>query len=186
MSSRNTAPPAHNSWWTFAGRSRRLAWSACRSTSEPSPERRTSMKPWHIIGSLALAFASPAVAADEPGAANREAMKKVAFLAGKWAGEAKVQTGKGAVKTIQQTEDIRFRLNGVVLLIEGTGIGKLPDSDKEGVVFGSLATLSYDTESKKFLLRAYTMDGNMVDPEVTVSESGVVWQFTPVKTKVQV
>ncbi|HKA06000.1 MAG TPA: hypothetical protein VKD71_02000 [Gemmataceae bacterium] len=144
------------------------------------------MKPWHIIGSLALAFASPAAAADEPGAANREAMKKVAFLAGKWAGEATVQTGKGAAKSIQQTEDIRFRLNGVVLLIEGTGIGKLPDSDKEGVVFNALATLSYDAEAKKFLMRAYTMDGNMVDPEVTVSESGVVWQFTPVKTKVQV
>jgi len=144
------------------------------------------MKPWHFVGNLALAIASPVVAADEPGSANREAMKKVAFLAGKWTGDATVQTGKGAAKTIQQTEDIRFRLNGVVLLIEGKGIGKLPDSDKEGVVFGSLATMSYDTEAKKFLMRAYTMDGNMVDPDVTVSDSGLVWQFAPPKAKVQV
>jgi len=144
------------------------------------------MKRWHLIGALALSFAAPAVAADEPGTANRDAMKKVAFLAGKWAGEATVQTGKGPARSIQQTEDIRFRLNGVVLLIEGTGIGKLADSDKEGIVFNALATLSYDTEAKKFLMRAYTMDGHMVDPDVTVSESGIVWQFTPPRTKAQV
>jgi hypothetical protein len=144
------------------------------------------MKPWRWIGLVALAIAAPAVAADEPGAPNREAMKNVAFLAGKWAGEATVQTGKGEPKSIHQTEDIRFRLNGVVLLIEGTGTGKLPDSDKEGVVFNALATLSYDTEAKKFRMRAYTMDGHMVDPDVTVSDSGIVWQFTPPRTKIQV
>jgi len=144
------------------------------------------MKPWHLIGTLALTVAWPVVAADEPGAANREAMKKVAFLAGKWTGEVRFQIGKDAAKTIQQTEDIRFRLNGVVLLIEGTGVGKLPRSDKEGVVFNALATMSYDTEAKKFLMRAYTMDGGMVDPDVTVSDSGIVWQFAPPKSKVQV
>ena len=141
---------------------------------------------WALVFVCTIAFASSAIADDASGAVSREAMKKLSFLAGKWAGEATVQTGKDQVKTIKQTEDIQFRLGGVVLLIEGTGRGKFPDSDKEGILFNALATIGYDADAQKYHMRAHVMEGHAVDPELIVKDGCLVWQFTPPKSKVQV
>lgn len=144
------------------------------------------MNRWLLAAAGMLTVVSVGIAQDAPGAANREAMKKLSFLAGKWAGEAKVQTPKGEAKLVKQTEDIQFKLGGVVLVIEGLGRGKLADSDKEGVVFNAFATIGYDAEAKKYHMRAHVMEGHYVDPEITLKDSGLVWQFTPPKSKVQI
>jgi hypothetical protein len=135
---------------------------------------------------IALSFAVSTNAADPPGAAHREAMKKLDFLAGKWTGEATLQTGKGPAIKVKQTEDVQFKLGGVVLIIEGTGIGKQKDTEAEGIVFNALATISYDADAKKYMMRAHRMEGPSVDPELTITENGFVWGFTPPKSKVQI
>ena len=53
--------------------------------------------------------------------ARRAAMKKLAFLAGKWAGEASVLRGPGQTAELSQTEQAQFRLDGLVLEIESVG-----------------------------------------------------------------
>jgi hypothetical protein len=125
------------------------------------------------------------LAADPPGAANREAMKKLEILVGKWTGEATIQTGKGESIKVKQSEDVQFKLGGVVLLIEGTGAGKKKDTDAEGVVFSALATVGYDVEAKKYQMRAYRLEGQSVDVELTVTENGFVWEMTPGKVRVR-
>jgi hypothetical protein len=143
------------------------------------------MKRWPTL--VAVVFvASTSVAADPPGAAHRQAMKKLDFLAGKWAGEATMQTGKGPPIKVKQSEDVQFKLGGVVLIIEGTGVGKQKDTEAEGIVFNALATISYDAETKKYKMRAHRMEGPSVDPEITITENGFVWGFTPPKSKVQI
>jgi hypothetical protein len=49
-------------------------------------------------------------------------MKKLEFLVGKWAGEASVLRG-GPHEAVQlvQREEAYYKLNGLVLLIEGIG-----------------------------------------------------------------
>src|ERR1035438_10389702 len=54
-------------------------------------------------------------------AAQREAMKKLEFLAGKWSGEASVFRGPGDPMRLHQTEEVQFKMDGVVLLVEGAG-----------------------------------------------------------------
>lgn len=127
-----------------------------------------------------------APAADPPGAAHREALKKLDFLVGKWAGEATVQAGPGKSIKVKQTEDVRFKLGGAVLLIEGTGVGKHSDAEAEGVVFNALAMICYDADAKKYRMRAVRMEGPSVDSDLTVSDTGFVWEFTPPRSKVQV
>lgn len=134
-----------------------------------------------VLATMALA-AGPA-AADEAALA---AMKKLDFLTGKWAGEATIQFGPGRKETVKQVEDVRFKLNGAVLLIEGTGTGKLPGSDKEGVVFNALATVHYDEAAKQYRMRAIRMEGTAVDPEFAPTDTGFVWQFTEPKSKMQI
>jgi hypothetical protein len=46
-------------------------------------------------------------------AAQREAMRKLDFLVGKWAGEAHVLRGAWELVELHQTEEAQFKLNGL-------------------------------------------------------------------------
>ena len=102
--------------------------------------------------------------------AQREAMKKLAFLLGKWSGTGWVITGPGAPIQIQQSEDVQYKLDGLLLAIEGTG--REPGSGN--VTFRAFATISYDDATSKYRFRAYN-DGRYLDTELTVVEKGFEW-----------
>ncbi|HVK16550.1 MAG TPA: hypothetical protein VM533_06345 [Fimbriiglobus sp.] len=122
--------------------------------------------------------AVPAAAQQPDGKANREAIKKLDFLAGKWKGDATFSRGKDT-QSITQAEVVEYRLGGTVLLIEGTGTGKLPGQDKEGVVFNALAVVSFDAKSGKYSIKAYRAEGQSVDAALTLSDGGkgFAWGF---------
>ena len=66
-------------------------------------------------------FAALCSAQQEPNLpAQREAMKKLAFLVGKWSGDATSKRGRNEAVKVKQTEEVQFKLGGLVLLIEGT------------------------------------------------------------------
>ena len=138
-----------------------------------------------LILPAVLLVAAPALA-QQPGAANREAMKKLDYLAGQWKGDATITQGKEGKQTIQQTEDVEYRLGGTVLLIEGKGTGKLAGQDKEGLVFNALAVVSYDAEAKRYAIKAYRAEGQSVDAILTLTEKGFVWGFVEPRRKTSV
>jgi uncharacterized protein DUF1579 len=137
---------------------------------------------------LALAaiflVAAPA-AAQQPGADNREAMKKLDYLTGRWKGDATATLGKDP-RPLKQTEDVQYKLDGVVLLVEGVGRGKLPGKDEDGVLFHALAVMSYDSQAKKYKVNAYRMEGQSVDADLTLTERGFIWGFKQAKRGVEV
>jgi hypothetical protein len=66
-------------------------------------------------------------------------MKKLEFLVAKWSGNASVIRGTGESLKLIQTEEVQFKLDGLVMVIEGTG----RNSSGE-IVFRAFATISYD------------------------------------------
>ena len=100
-------------------------------------------------------------------------MKKLAFLVGKWSGGANVSRGPNAIVKVKQTEDVQFKLGGLVLLIEGTG--RNPDTAE--VMFNALATISYDETAKAYRFRAYN-NGRYLDTDLKVPENGFEWSYT--------
>jgi uncharacterized protein DUF1579 len=104
--------------------------------------------------------------------AQREAMKKLGFLAGKWSGDATTSRGPGETVKVKQTEEVQFKLGGLVLLIEGTG--RNPDTAE--VMFNALATISYDETAKVYRFRAHN-DGRYLDTELQVPENGFEWGY---------
>src|SRR5882672_3909034 len=104
-------------------------------------------------------------------AAQRDAMKKLEFLAGKWSGDALVSRGPGEPMKVVQSENVQFKLDGLVLLIEGTG-----RSADGKVVFQALATVSYDDSTSIYRFRAYN-DGRYLDTELKVIPQGFMWGF---------
>jgi hypothetical protein len=52
---------------------------------------------------------------------QRAAMKKLGFLVGKWNGEARLLRGPGEWMDLHQSEEAQYKLDGLILVIEGVG-----------------------------------------------------------------
>lgn len=129
-----------------------------------------------LLLTLVLATAASAQHMPDVGA-QKEAMKKLSFLAGTWKGPATAYLQTGPVK-VEQTEEVQYKLGGLVLLIEGTG--RLPDGT---VRFNALATVSYDDATKQYRLRSHN-DGRFLDTELKVSDKGFEWGYQAGPAKV--
>jgi muconolactone delta-isomerase len=105
--------------------------------------------------------------------AQRAAMKKLEFLVGKWSGEGRALRGAGELVPFLQTEDVTFKLDGLVLLIEGVGRSKTDGK----VTLQALGVVSYDDETKTYHMRAFN-DGRFLETEVKLVEKGMTWGFT--------
>ena len=113
------------------------------------------------------------LAAQQPGASNaqHEAMQKLAFLAGHWSGPVTIVRGPGEPLKLTQTENVQFKLDGLVLLIEGQS------ADQDGKAsFSALATIAFDEATHTYRMRAYH-DGHYVDTEFVPTANGFSWSF---------
>lgn len=101
-------------------------------------------------------------------------MKKLDFLVGKWSGEAHVFRAPTQPIELAQAEDAYYKLDGLVLIIEGIGRNR---SDGK-VALQALGVVSYDDEAGAYRMRAYN-DGRYMETELKLSESGkgLSWGF---------
>jgi hypothetical protein len=113
--------------------------------------------------------------------AQRAAMKKLCFLAGKWVGKARLLRGPGEPLVLVQTEEAQFRLDGLILEI--AGIGRTKTDNKP--VLQALGIISFDDETSTYHMRAFN-DGRFLETEVKLHEDGkgLTWGFAlgPVRT----
>jgi hypothetical protein len=122
-----------------------------------------------VFFGLTLAAQQPAQSSVD---AQRQAMHELAFLAGRWSGPVSVLRGPGEPLHLTQHEDIEFKLDGLVLLVQGKSTGA--DGKAQ---FEALATVSYDGASQSYRIRAYH-DGRYVDAPLTVVTNGFSWGFS--------
>ncbi|MGH9449670.1 MAG: hypothetical protein ACRD11_03930 [Terriglobia bacterium] len=120
--------------------------------------------------SLGVALAAPQPASSSTDV-QREAMRKLSFLAGRWSGPVTIVRGPGEPLHLTQTEDIQYKLDGLVLLIEGKST-----SAGGKVVFSGLATIAYDDASNTYRFRAYN-NGHYLDTKLTVAANRFSWGF---------
>ena len=111
-------------------------------------------------------------------AAQKAAMKKLEFLVGKWAGDASVRMP--AERKLRQSEVVEYRLDGLVMLVEGTG----RDPGSGEVLFNALATISFDDVAKVYRIRAHS-GGRYVETELKVDGSAFEWGFTAGPAKIR-
>src|SRR5581483_5655328 len=103
---------------------------------------------------------------------QRDAMSKLSFLVGQWSGPVTITRGQGEPLHLTQTEDVEYKLDGLVLLIDG----KSTSADGK-VLFSALATVAYDDSSHSYRFRAYN-NGHYLDTELSVLPTGFSWSFT--------
>ncbi len=129
---------------------------------------------WLFAAGIVISLGAK-LAAEQPNASStgvqREAMHKLSFLAGRWFGPANIIRGPGEPLHLTQSEDVQYKLDGLVLLIEG----KSTSADGR-VLFSALATIAYDDASRTYRFRAYN-DGHYLDTELTVPGNGFSWSY---------
>jgi hypothetical protein len=106
--------------------------------------------------------------------AQRTAMKKLGFLVGEWSGEASVLRGPSQSIELAQTESAQFRVDGLLLVIEGVGRAK---SDGK-LALQAIGLVSFDDETGTYRMRAFN-DGRWLETEIKLAESGksISWGF---------
>lgn len=107
-------------------------------------------------------------------ARQRAAMRRLEFLVGSWSGEAHVQRGAGQPVSLKQTEDVEYKLDGLLLVIEGTGRAQTDQQPS----LQALGIISYDDASDAYRIRAWN-DGRFLESDVQLLEDGksLRWGF---------
>jgi len=107
--------------------------------------------------------------------AQRTAMKKLDFLVGKWSGDAEILVGPDAPQELNQTESAEYKLNGLLLVIEGVGQTK---SDGKPAL-QAYGIVSYDDATQTYYMRAYN-DGRYLETEIILTSDGegMSWGFS--------
>jgi hypothetical protein len=102
-------------------------------------------------------------------------MKRLDFLVGEWYGQAFAARGPGVVVDLEQSEVAQFKLDGLVLMIEGVGRTK---SDGKSAL-QALGLISFDDAGDGYRMRAFN-DGRWLETDVTLLENGtgLSWGFT--------
>ena len=108
------------------------------------------------------------------GAEHRAAMEQLAFMVGRWRGEAWMQRGAERVQTTM-TETVERKLGGVVLEVEGLGVLAAADTAQSRTVHHALAVISFDPQAKSYGLRSYIASGQYGDFALTLIPGGVSW-----------
>lgn len=104
-------------------------------------------------------------------AAQREAMRALAFMDGVWRGTAWTVLPSGQKHGITQTERIGPFLDGAVKVIEGRGYAA------DGTVtFNALGIISYSPEQRAYSMRSYA-HGRAGDFVLTPNAAGFVWEI---------
>jgi hypothetical protein len=107
-------------------------------------------------------------------AAQRAAMKKLEFLVGEWSGEASVLRAAGQFADLVQTESVQFKLDGLLLVIEGVGRAKADGRP----ALQALGLVSFDDDAGTYRMRAFN-DGRWLETEVKLAdgENSISWGF---------
>ena len=102
-------------------------------------------------------------------------MKKLGFLVGAWSGEASLVRAPGQFADLAQSEEAHFKLDGLVLTIEGVGRAKTDGKP----VLQALGLVTFDEVSGTYRMRAFN-DGRWLESEVQLIEEdrAIGWGFT--------
>ncbi|MGB9458281.1 MAG: hypothetical protein WCB12_19695 [Bryobacteraceae bacterium] len=113
--------------------------------------------------------------------AQRSAMHKLSFLIGKWSGEARTYRRPAETVELVQTEEAQYKLDGLVLTIEG--VGRVKSDGK--LALQAFGVVSYDDEKEAYTMRAFN-DGRWLETEIKLAEGGrgITWglSFGEIKT----
>ena len=102
-------------------------------------------------------------------AAQRDAMKKLSFMDGKWRGPTWTETSKGRLELVL-TERIGTLLDGTLRILDGRGYR--PDGS---VGYQALGIIDYDPKTRAYLFTTWSLGSSRTFP-FQVKDEGFTWE----------
>ena len=99
-------------------------------------------------------------------------MKKLESMVGQWKGTA-IMTDQNGRNEIHQTEDVKWGLDGKILIINGKGF-KGEGGEK---VFEAYGIIHWDPATSKYVFNAYTHEGRYTQAEAYFEGEDFIWTF---------
>jgi hypothetical protein len=129
-----------------------------------------------MIWAFILSTGAPAWSQSAPDSKPAiDAVKTVAFLAGKWSGEGWSQMGSGPKDAFSVTETVEVKLDGAVMLIEGVGRSKSEDAK---IGHHALAVIAFDPAERKLVFSSFVGGRPRQDLPLEVGSDSLVRGFT--------
>jgi hypothetical protein len=128
-----------------------------------------------LLSAVAAAASAGLSPAQAPSAAQRDAMKKLEFLVGEWAGEGWMEFAPGQRRPFRGIEVAQSKLDGLLLTIDGLHRGKVGGQGDETVVHNAFAIVFYDATAKRYRFQGFTARGNHEDTTAEVTDGKLVW-----------
>jgi hypothetical protein len=140
------------------------------------------MKMIFTIAALFMGVATSQVLAQ----GDLEKMKVFEPWVGTWKGEGAMQMGPGEPKKSSVTENIVFKLGGMVLQVEGTGTVMNASTNQEMIVHQALGIISFDKASGQYKFKTYLKDGKSADAWLNVKgDNTYEWGFDVPNRKIR-
>jgi len=109
------------------------------------------------------------------GDAERAAMAKLAYMAGRWEGAGWMDMGGGR-NGFQGSETVQLKLKGVALLVEGDFTARLGDR-QEAPVHTTLGVIFFDAKSGKYRFNSWLATGMAGERNLTLTSDGWQWEM---------
>ncbi len=134
------------------------------------------MKALFVSILVALSGAALAQAPASTSPQQRQAMEKIAWMAGVWEGASTMDRGpQGQAQNISW-ERVRRAAGGTALLVEGRHWRRLPEDKRGEVVHDAAALITFDAASGKYRFVAQLADGSYQANEAWMDGDVFVWQ----------
>jgi hypothetical protein len=112
------------------------------------------------ISLFLIVTASGTLTAQDYTSVCREQMNSLSQLAGQWHGNATITQPGGVVVHVAQEETIEYKLDSLLLQVEGVGRNK---TDLSSISFHALALINYNASKKNYEMKSYLKDGKQTD-----------------------
>lgn len=127
-----------------------------------------------IIGSSLTAQEPPGRPAKPE--AQIAAMASLEYLIGEWSGNGWMEVG-GRRLAFRGTEVVQRKLDGTVLLVEGSFWAKPAGTEAEVPVHTTLGVISFDPQTEKYRFTTWLATGTSGERELTLEPQGWQWQI---------
>lgn len=113
-------------------------------------------------------FLAGTINAQDNSTVCREQMNALSHLSGKWRGDARIVQPGGVVVNVTQEETIEYKLDGLVLQVEGVGRNK---NEPASISFHALAFINFNASKNSYEIKSYLKDGKQTDAYFKVVEA---------------
>jgi hypothetical protein len=134
-----------------------------------------------ILAGVALSCMVVSSAAAQPPnparlGAQKAAVSKLAFLAGKWQGDGWIEFG-GRRATFTGGEHVQSKHDGLTLLVEGAFFTRIPGTDRDIPVHTTLAVIAFDPETSKYRFSTWLATGAAGVHDLKAMNDGFQWEI---------